>query len=217
MIQEFEKTREKLIERAKEQGREVGNLEVPEGKTIELSPESDFARKYLVELKPENIDEVVEWIGVKDELLEDRPDISFNRVPDRQLIDVSRLRSLHHESRLTSLSPTANMVRVDDLISSNVVVRQRATGLVRAAMRQYVFGRSNRVAFFRSAINRYIQLSNLRLVVPIFNDVTVSNGGRLQLSPSTYAFYARDIRVHGTGRIDCNGPKTIHCRSFDAS
>ena len=87
--------------------------------------------------------------------------------------------------------------------------------LARTATRDFIYGNSLELTHWRGAIDDYLKERSPRLYIPFFNDIIVQNEGTLHIASDTYALYARRIRLFGSGKIDCQGPTTFDCDSFE--
>ncbi len=204
---ELEALGKKIVAGAAEEGHEAGDLVVGEGDRVTLSSQSAAHSHAYLTVRPRSADDLREWMGTP--ILVDDETGATKRV--------SRARCMTGPTSRASLTARlgARIVSPAELESDDEAARLQATALARAAAREYVFGDAEAVEAMRPTIDAYLNIAGVELHVPVFRDITVHNHGVLVIAPDTHAVYANRIRLYGDGRIQCDGPKTIHCGSFE--
>ncbi|KAA3609587.1 MAG: hypothetical protein DWQ01_09665 [Planctomycetota bacterium] len=191
----------RVLDVAREQGCRSDDLRVEAGDTLTLSPDSELFRHHYLRLQPKNIDEVRQYIGLSDAVLEQAS---------------TRLKSsCNPKSNPCRLS--ARLISPEQLEDEDPELRNEALQLTQIAAREYVMGDSNRVLSWKPILDRYVSIAKIQLQIAVLQDITVGTNATLNLSPNTHALYANRIRIHTGGKIRCNGPKTFRCASIEGN
>jgi hypothetical protein len=170
-------------------------LRVEPGETVVLSPTSSRFKAVYERLQPKTIAEVRAAIGLSE--------ASAKAVASRRCCEDS--------------VATAAVMTPDDLEHSDPEVAKRAQALTYAVAAEYV--RAPDVAHLANwvpALDRFINLWQASLNVATFeSDIDVADGATLTISRSTHAVRANAVRIHGTGRIVCEGDVTFKIASLE--
>lgn len=177
------------------------DLVVDENETRVLSSASRWCRSYYVEIQPKDIDEIKEILGVPNSIA--LPALS--RTTAVVSADSKRIRARTMSPKALSDGKLPDSERTNNLM------------MARTATREYIYGNSQEVFHWKATIDEYLKAKSPRLFVPFFNDIVVHNGGTLQVLTNTHAVYARKIQLYGSGKIECEGPTTFDCDSFEGS
>lgn len=204
-------TDQKLVEFAKGTARtnRLQDLIVEEGETVVLSYTSDKFKRFYQKIKPESVDHLKELMGVPRQFQKTRSSIrntSFTCVPGSS--SSLRKSSVNIFSRM--ISPA---VLTDDKSPEEDKIEARK--FAREAARQYIYGDSAEVIHQKPLIEKYLELRDMCLFIPMFKNITVYNEGTLSISANTYVVRANRVRLYGTGQIVCDGPTTFDCLSFE--
>jgi hypothetical protein len=169
------------------------DISVHEGDSLTLLPDSKTLANAFRTIRPRTINEVREVLG-------------------------PRLPTEFRARTLVSLRPPELAVgfpSLADLESKDSEERIRALRLAKTATRLYAMAIHDVMPDWKDIIDRYIQLIMPQIVVGTFGDIDVADRATLTIVPTVDAIYANSIRLHGTGKIVCQGPKTFRARSFE--
>ncbi len=209
-----------------EESGDLPDLVVSEGESRVLSSKSDQMRSFYQEFKLKTAAEVKDLLGV--------PEGSSARAGVFSAADVMKIAELPKKtskavlersvvgrsnaafSKRAGLLPT-KVIAVNRLIGDEIDEEEKLENraLARVATEAYVYGDSAEVAAWQPLIEAYIEYRGPIVIVPIFGNITVSNNATLSIASDTLAVYANRIKLYGTGKINCDGPKTFHCSSFE--
>ncbi|MFN9456014.1 MAG: hypothetical protein ACK6D7_01345, partial [Acidobacteriota bacterium] len=158
--------------------------------------ESERFRAAFRQMKPRSIDEIRQLVGVS-------PSVAAfssaqpGATPGCGCSKPSRFRN------------------IDELDSPEPAVRGKALSAARLDARNYVRSGARASASQKAFLDRYVQLTDAVLNLAFLADIEIQDGATLVIAPGTHALYARNIRIHGSGRIVCQGPITINCQNFN--
>lgn len=159
------------------------NLEVPIGQTIVLSPSAAQFQAHYRQIRPQTIDQVRELFWLL------RPAPAAVRT--------------HIASEVAAIG--ARPIDIKDLESSDLRVRRTARLQAYQVATEYVRNADvSSLASWKSVLDRYLVLNNAVLNIIALLDIVVGNGSTLQISKNTHAIYARNLIIHGNGRVVCN-------------
>ena len=171
-------------------------LKVEKGETVLLTFESERFRAAFRQMKPRSIDEIRQLVGVS-------PSVAAfasaqpGATPGCGCSKPSRFRN------------------IDELDSPEPAVRGKALSAARLDARNYVRSGARASASQKAFLDRYVQLTDAVLNLAFLADIEIQDGATLVIAPGTHALYARNIRIHGSGRIVCQGPTTINCQRIN--
>lgn len=203
------------------------DLEVQADETIVISSRNATRRHYR-QIRPKSVAELKAIIGVPDGVGVAGADNGDAPADARETVvtakDYAAKSALHvfdkaaRPARLARPLASARLIATNRLVAGvHVPEDERLENMQIAhdAMRAYVYGKSGFSSAHLPLIEKYLQLRDPIVFVPFFRDVTVFNGGTLSIAANTLALFANKIRLYGSGRIVCTGPKTLHCTSFE--
>lgn len=172
----------------------TSDLRVGAGENVTLSPDSpQFGACYL-QIRPRTIDEVRKLIGLSED----------------------GAKSARDEASCLPQVACAPVISPDDLESTDAEVRERAHDLAHQASREYLRSADpQHLSPWRPVLNRFLQLSESVLNVAALAEIEVASGATLTISRNTHAVYARNVSIHGAGRIVCKGPVTFKVATRD--
>jgi hypothetical protein len=176
------------------------DLVVPAKSTVTLSAKApnSFLRPRL--LATDNIDELKNWIGVDNQLIEKGKVISRLPIP-------SPLRQLPNSP---AVAGRASAVAPAQLAGTPAVALQsRELNDVRAAATAYLWGHSSSVASYKSLIETVFP--NMQIVLWPLLTITVNRGAVLQLGPGQNALVAWKIVIESGGTIRGSDGLTVRC------
>lgn len=184
------------------------DLIVEEGETIVLSYSSNRFKSFYQKIKPESIDHLKELIGVPKQFQETKSSI-------RQTFSTRRPGS-SSVFKKSSLNLSARVFHPSVLTDDNSSEEEKieAKMFARQAIEQYLFEYEyaySALEAHRAIMEAYLNYSDATLVVPIFDDITVHNGATFIVANDTPLVSANNICLYGTGKIECDGPTTLHC------
>lgn len=168
------------------------DLILEEGETTTLSAEYERFKAVYREIRPKNLEEVRQAIGVP-----------------RELVEQSKTSSC-----VCADADKGRLVTAEDLDSDDEEVRGAALRTAHQLTRDMVMKGLPIASHRNSLLDRYITAINPRILLAVMGDVVVNNGATLNISKNTHALYANRIKLYGSGRIVCDGPKTFRCISF---
>jgi hypothetical protein len=167
------------------------NLKVESSEAVVLSYESERFRAVHRQIRPQSIDEVRKLMGV-----------------------TQAVADTVGKTHQCGCSKGGRYFGLAELESDDQAMRGKALAAARASARQFVMGGAAASASQKAVLDRYIQLAGTVVNLAFLLDIEIQNGGTLVIAPSTHGLYARNIRIHGTGRIVCQGPTTINCTAI---
>lgn len=176
------------------------DLIVGEDETRVLSYASKSCRHYYREIKVSTLEEITDVIGVPDSIFTD-----------------SCATSAGAKKSFDGVDRQALCARIGEVPAADSDLQETADDfrLVRAATHDMIYGDSRQIEHWRPAVELFLKIKNPRIFVPFFSNIVVYNGGTLTIAANTLAVYANRIRLFGTGKIDCQGPTTFDCTSFE--
>ena len=182
----------------KDGGRE--DLVVGKNETRVLSYTSKSCRHYYREIKVSTLEDIKDVIGA--------PDTTYA---------ASCATSAGIKKPFDGIDRQALCARIGEVPAADDDPQKTADEfrLVRAATHDMIYGDSRQIQHWRPAVDQYLKMKHPRIFVPFFFDIVVYAGGTLTIAANTLAVYANRIRLYGTGRIDCEGPTTFDCTSFE--
>lgn len=182
----------------------ANDIQVKAGEHITLSPTSDRFAPFYKSVRPKDIDEVRKLIGPKL-----RPEFlgRFRSRIERRAARYTELDPATGVYRIPELS--AIMVSKADLKSRDKKIQARAHDMVYRAAKEYVYGDHQSVAQWKPLINAWLAVEALIRWIEA-NTVEIGDGGSLTISKNTLALYAWKIKMHGSGKIICEGDTTIN-------
>jgi len=169
------------------------NLRVESGETVLLSPESGRFQSLYKEVHPRTADEVLSVLGFSE----------------------SAAKAVRAHKCCEGSTLPAALVVPEDLTSDDNATRLRARKLAYQAARQYVMTADpTRFMHWKAIIDQFLDVTKAVIHWVELEDIDVENGGTLIVSANTHAFYANNVRIHGTGRIVCEGNITFKVNSL---
>ncbi len=169
------------------------NLYVDSGETVRLSPDAQRFSAVYKRLYPSSIDEVRTLIGLSE----------------------SSTQALKAQTCCDPSATFTGLASPDDLTSTDTAVSRRAKEIAIQAASQYVTGANpGALAQWKPLIDRYLEIGKAAINYALLGDIEIANGGTLLVSANTRALYANNIKIHGTGRIVCQGNITINCTTL---
>ena len=169
------------------------NLRVESGETILLSPDSQRFQAHYIEARPRSIEDVRKILGLSE--------AAAKAAGEQKCCEGSRV--------------PAALVAPEDLASKDPATRFRARNLAYQVAQQYVTSADpSRFKQWTAVMNQYLEISQAVLRWIELQDIVIQDGGTLLLSANTQALYANDVRIHGTGRIVCQGNVTFKFNSL---
>jgi hypothetical protein len=170
------------------------NLRVEPGETVVLSPDSPRFQAHYTQVRPRNIDEVRAAIGLTAEAAK-----------------AVGAQACCATSPAPSVLPPA-----EHLTDKDPETRFRAREAAYRAAQQYVQSPDPaRLAHWKPVLNAFIEATKAILNLALLQDIEVANGATLVISQNTHAVYARNVRIHGNGKIVCQGSVTFRITSLE--
>jgi hypothetical protein len=171
------------------------DLLVEEGNAITVSVESKSYSPFILQVHPRSTKELREFVGVS---------------LRAESIEVSR------DNCCLPSSLQESIPSVEDLEHRDPEIQKRASRKVRDALQLIVQGQDSAVLrLYESVTDRFLEKTRAVISIARLRDIEVRNRGVLVFAPNIHAVSARDIRLYGSGRLDCKGPKTIRARSME--
>jgi hypothetical protein len=166
------------------------DLSVESGETVRLSPNSKRLTSAYKRVYPTGIDEVRALVGLSE----------------------ASTKALSAQKCCGAQSIPAGLALPDDLSSSETATSRRAKELAVQAAYQYVTS-SNPAALaqWKPLVNRYLEVGMVPNIYCLFRDIDIADHGTLIVPASLRALYANNIRIHGSGRLVCEGNISINC------
>lgn len=212
----------------------LSDLVVESGESRVLSSKSNQLKKFYKELKTSSVDEIKDIIGLPDfstagtgasGLVRAKVEDKSDQTQSLQVAKNLSITEMQGIAKALPISIQAKQIRQlpAKLIASNKLTdpdigeeeHLENLSLARTAAHAYIYGDAQAVASWKPLIESYLELRAPFILVPVFQNITVYTGGTLTVAHDTLALYANKIRLYGTGKINCQGPKTIHCSSFE--
>jgi hypothetical protein len=182
------------------------SLQVEAGESAVLSPDSARFKSLYQQIRPQTIDQVKQVIGLSEVTTRTLQNIPLRAVSPAPAVSEVVLRSI------------AVIPPVSDLNSTDAEVRFSARGAAYQAASAYLESADPRqFAHLTPLINQFLVDSAAKLNVIAFQDIDLANGATLIISNTTHALYANNIRIHGDGRIVCQGKITIKVTTLQGS
>ena len=165
------------------------NVHVLSGETLLVSPDSQRFKPFYKQLRPRSIDEVHAVLGLTEKAA----------------------KAVKNRSCCEKTSGQAALVAPEDLVSEDNTARFRARKLAYQVAQQYINSADpSRFSEWKGVLDQFLEVTKASLQLVELLDIEVENGGTLLISANTHALYAKNVRIHGTGRIVCQG--NISCR-----
>lgn len=172
------------------------DLKLEEGESITLSPTSARFREHYKQFRPRKIDEVRKIIGLSEEAAKAAADQRCCR-PSTAL---------------------ASIPEAEHLDSKEDAVRNQARTLAYQASAEYIYSANPKhLTQWTPVLDRFLEVSQAVLNVAFLDDIEVADGATLTISRNTHAVYARNVLVHRTGKIVCQGNVTFRINSLEGS
>ena len=171
------------------------DLLVEEGNAITISADSKYCGNFIRQIRPKSTKELRQFIGVS--IRADSKDVSRDAC---------------------CLPPTLqeSIPSVDDLDHKDPEIQRRASQQARDALQLIVQGQDSAILrLYQSVTDRFLEKTRAVISIALIQDIEVQNRAVLTFAPNIHAVLARDIRLFGTGRLDCKGPKTFRARSME--
>jgi hypothetical protein len=166
------------------------NLYVEPGETVMLAPDSQRFSALYKRVYPSGIDEVRAILGLSDSAA--------------QAISAKR-------NCQPSCAP-ATLHTPEDLTSHDKTIRQRAKEVAVKAAYHYVTGTNqDALAQWKPLLDRYIEIGKVAINYVALQDIEIADRGTLIISAKTNALNANNIKIHGSGRMVCQGHVSIKC------
>ena len=170
------------------------NLQVEAGETVMLTPDSSRFRYLYRQVRPRSIDEVRTHLGLS-----------------KEATKIAKQRQCCQSAELPSV-----LVTPEDLESEDSATRFRARTAAYQVASAYVRSpEPANLSHWTSVLNRFLEMTKAIIHVVELYDIDVANGGTLIISANTQAVYAHDVRIHGSGRVICQGSVTFHINSLE--
>ncbi len=170
------------------------SLQVEPGETVLLSPDSSRFRYLYRQVRPRSIDEVRTHLGLS-----------------KEATKIAKQRQCCQPTSIPAV-----LVTPEDLESKDPVTRFRARSAAYQVASMYVrSAEPANLSHWTSVLNRFLEMTKSVIHFVELYDIDVANGGTLIISANTQAVYARDVRIHGNGRIVCQGNVTFHINSLE--
>lgn len=160
------------------------NLDITAGQHVVLSPSSpQFQHAYQI-VHPQTIDQVREILS--------------SAVPQRATVR-RRL-----SPAVTALA--AKPIHIQDLHAPHAGVLRAARTQAYQVAHEYVHHPDvSSLAAWKPVLDQYLVLSKATLNLAVLLDINIADGATLTISKNTHALYARNVTIHGHGKIVCQG------------
>jgi len=169
------------------------SLYVESGETVVLAPDSQRFAGVYKRLHPTSIDEVRSVLGLSDAASE----------------------ALSGQGSCRRTCVPTGLHSPEDLVSHDKALRRRAKDVAIKAAQAYVTGADpEALAQWKPLIDRYLEIGKVTISYVVLNDIEVADGGTLVVSASTHGINANNIKIHGSGRIVCQGDISINCATL---
>lgn len=196
------------------------SLEVKQGQEMTLDTRSDMARGRMVQLKPESLDDLREWMGVPQRIYQPpkrpaaRPTATEVPALHPTLPNLTRfaarvtpnLTVKIPKEALTSISPTATMRELDT--PKRTLLQQAARNLIYGDPKALVMD----APLYKAA---WQHISKIAYPLILLQNITVYSGATLNISPSVASLLAFRIKIYKGGRIKTPSFVSIHCYSVE--
>ncbi|MFI6623109.1 hypothetical protein [Streptomyces sp. NPDC050528] len=161
---------------------------------VTLAPDSKRFTSAFRQLHPRSIDEVREALGINS-LGEQAKPIPACCLPSelgRTLITPAQLESDDPETRADAraLAYTAARLYTQSLDPSSLLQ-------------------------WKPVLDRFIELTGAVINAAMLRDIEIADHATLTLSRTTHTLIARNIKIHGNGRLVCQGPVKIKAYSVE--
>lgn len=170
------------------------DIKVEAGECAVLSPDSARFRSYYKQVRPRTIDEVRHVIGLSAEAAKAAAEQGCCR-------------------------PTAGLTSIpdaEDLDSKDDEARFNARSLAYQAAAQYISSPNPKsLGHWTPVLDKFLDVTKSVINVAFLQDIEVADGATLTISANTHAIYARNVVVHRTGRIVCQGSVTFRINSLE--
>ena len=218
-----------------EESGDLSDLIICEGESRILSQKSAQMQPFYQEFKPQIAAEVKELIGLPEslstrtgafsaadimqaEMVQKKISKSKKQLPNKAILGrpIANRSIATFSKRATALP--SKLIAVNRLIGDDVDEEEKRENLAlaRAATEAYIYGDTAEVAAWQPLIEAYLTIrGSISIGIPVFRNITVHNNATLNIASDTLAIYANRIKLYGNGKIDCQGPKTFHCTSFE--
>jgi hypothetical protein len=164
------------------------DLVVKENSTVDLTMDSKLLKNYIQVVQLKDVDLAKRLIGVPDEFAQPK-DCGCGKM-----------------GRVPSLA---------DLSSKDKTIKEDALSAARSGLQQYILGDSRKVVISKKVLNKYLEITKAKINILWIKDIIVHNNATLNINNGLTSVLANKIRLFGTGKIVCNGPKTFKCTSFE--
>jgi hypothetical protein len=171
--------------------RERHDLVLEEGEAATLSAESSRFKPAYRELRPRSIEEVRRAIGVPAAVAE------------------------KHRPCGCGAKGGARVFGIEDLDSEDEATKGGALRFAHEAAAAYIMSGQRLGGASATLLDKYLLRLDPRILVAFLGDITVNSGATLTVAKNTHGVYANRIRMYGTGKIVCDGPKTFRCTSME--
>jgi hypothetical protein len=168
---------------------EPPSISLEPGECVTLSPESSRFKGVYQQITPRSADEVRELLGLTGAAAEAVAKSRTCCLPGSGLV----------------ATPAA-----EDLEAKDAETRVNARRRTYDAFYAYVYGSdTSSLVQLKPAFDRYLGVFKAIINVVLLLDIEVADGATLTISPSTHVLRARNIIIHNTGRIVCQGSTTF--------
>jgi hypothetical protein len=160
---------------------------------VRLSPDSKRFTNAYKRVYPTDIDEVRALLGLSE----------------------ASAKALSAQKCCGAQSMPAGLASPDDLSSSDEAISRRAKEIAVQAAYQYVASANPAgLAQWKPLVNRYLEIGRVPILYCLFRDVDIADRGTLIVPGNLRALYANNIRIHGSGRLVCEGNISINCATL---
>jgi hypothetical protein len=189
--------------------RELEDLHVEAGQSIDLDPRNDRFKDHIERLNFDSIRDVKHFMGIPDEAVEEsdfqiRPEFS------------SRLALDNLSTRLTLDDRLPLSRRIPPLVLAMPEVQDASVAKrLYDISAEYVFGSTKRIDSRQiEAVDKWIKATAINIQLFLFRDIFVGKGATLNVKST--ALFANHITVENTGRIifKAGAHSTLHAASF---
>jgi len=166
------------------------NLYIEPGETVMLAPDAQRFSAFYKRVYPSGIDEVRDILGLSD----------------------AAAQAVSTKMNCQCSCSPPSLYTPEDLTSRDNSIRRAAKEVAVKAAYQYVTGANpDALAQWKPLIDKYINLGKIVINYVALQDIEIAQGATLVISASTNALYANNIKIHGTGRMVCQGNLSIKC------
>jgi hypothetical protein len=168
---------------------EPPSISLEAGECVTLSPESSRFAGVYQQITPRSADEVRELLGLSGAAVE----------------AVGRSRICCWPERGLAATPAA-----EDLEAEDAETRVNARRRTYEAFQAYVYGSdTSSLVQLKPVLDHYLAVSKSKINIARLMDIEVADRATLTISASTQVVRARNVIIHGTGRIVCQGSTTF--------